>query len=299
MWEYIGSWNDPNYMAHSGVKGQKWGVRRYQNEDGSLTPEGRRHYALLAGGTALGAAAAAGVGHYLGGTTQGKLIRGAIGRGNIKGAGRLVGQSLTRTGKAVKRFAQNKINPIDFEAIRNDTKRMRDARLPYKMKKGVGIAYNAVADAPLAGKKLNKKIGFGTRYNATADAPLAYQRHKKPGIGTGYNAVADGPYTFNNVAGKPKAKKVRNSAPYNSIASGPVASGSKAQFKGQVRQTADRLYQNAATYYRQGRDAAVNFYNNNRGAVRGVGAGLGAIGAGAATAGIARSVDKKKSKKRR
>lgn len=30
--------NDELY--HHGVKGQRWGVRRYQNEDGSLTPEG-------------------------------------------------------------------------------------------------------------------------------------------------------------------------------------------------------------------------------------------------------------------
>lgn len=27
-------------LKHYGIKGQKWGVRRYQNEDGSLTPEG-------------------------------------------------------------------------------------------------------------------------------------------------------------------------------------------------------------------------------------------------------------------
>ena len=31
---------------HHGVEGQKWGVRRYQNADGSLTPEGRQHYGL-------------------------------------------------------------------------------------------------------------------------------------------------------------------------------------------------------------------------------------------------------------
>lgn len=28
-------------LAHHGIKGQKWGVRRFQNEDGSLTPDGR------------------------------------------------------------------------------------------------------------------------------------------------------------------------------------------------------------------------------------------------------------------
>lgn len=34
------------YLVHHGVQGQKWGERRYQYEDGSLTPEGRRHYGI-------------------------------------------------------------------------------------------------------------------------------------------------------------------------------------------------------------------------------------------------------------
>lgn len=31
-------------LQHHGIKGQKWGVRRYQNEDGSLTPAGKKRY---------------------------------------------------------------------------------------------------------------------------------------------------------------------------------------------------------------------------------------------------------------
>lgn len=31
-----------NYLAHYGVMGMKWGVRRYQNKDGSYTPKGRK-----------------------------------------------------------------------------------------------------------------------------------------------------------------------------------------------------------------------------------------------------------------
>lgn len=33
-----------NELVHYGIKGQKWGVRRYQNKDGSLTPEGEKRY---------------------------------------------------------------------------------------------------------------------------------------------------------------------------------------------------------------------------------------------------------------
>lgn len=32
------------YISHHGILGMKWGVRRYQNPDGSLTPEGQRRY---------------------------------------------------------------------------------------------------------------------------------------------------------------------------------------------------------------------------------------------------------------
>lgn len=32
------------YLAHHGIKGQKWGIRRYQNADGSLTAQGKARY---------------------------------------------------------------------------------------------------------------------------------------------------------------------------------------------------------------------------------------------------------------
>ena len=33
---------DNNELMHHGILGMKWGVRRYQNKDGSLTPAGKR-----------------------------------------------------------------------------------------------------------------------------------------------------------------------------------------------------------------------------------------------------------------
>lgn len=47
--EYDGTIVKPDMddiLEHHGVKGMKWGIRRYQNADGSYTAAGRRRYAL-------------------------------------------------------------------------------------------------------------------------------------------------------------------------------------------------------------------------------------------------------------
>lgn len=35
------------YLAHHGIKGMRWGIRRYQNPDGTLTDAGRKRYASV------------------------------------------------------------------------------------------------------------------------------------------------------------------------------------------------------------------------------------------------------------
>lgn len=40
----MGNCNNADELYHYGVKGQKWGVRRYQRTDGSLTAAGKRRY---------------------------------------------------------------------------------------------------------------------------------------------------------------------------------------------------------------------------------------------------------------
>lgn len=42
--EYTHIIPEEDYLEHHGIKGMRWGVRRYQNPDGSLTEAGRRHY---------------------------------------------------------------------------------------------------------------------------------------------------------------------------------------------------------------------------------------------------------------
>lgn len=38
------TWTDGAELYHHGIKGQKWGVRRFQRKDGSLTKAGLRRY---------------------------------------------------------------------------------------------------------------------------------------------------------------------------------------------------------------------------------------------------------------
>ena len=41
---------EEEYLAHHGIKGQRWGVRRFQNPDGSLTSAGKQRYSVGEGG---------------------------------------------------------------------------------------------------------------------------------------------------------------------------------------------------------------------------------------------------------
>ena len=41
---YVAGFPYSDELYHHGIKGQKWGIRRYQNDDGTLTLEGRARY---------------------------------------------------------------------------------------------------------------------------------------------------------------------------------------------------------------------------------------------------------------
>jgi len=121
------------YIVHAGIKGQKWGIRRYQNEDGSLTSLGKERYGKGTGNSLEK--------DYRTANTQ--AIK-TIGDGTSKSlntAGKAIGdignnKSKTVNRKNYKKLSENelraKINRLNLERnygeLTGDTKRVRSGR---------------------------------------------------------------------------------------------------------------------------------------------------------------------------
>lgn len=119
---YYGSYDDAGLM-HSGVKRQKWGVRRYQNYDGSLTPLGRIHYGV---GKGRKAAKAAGYALKRAGRATGRVLSRVKKRvqDNLE-EGRRAEEIRRAKQKAKAEAARDAIEQKRREAILRDPKRLK------------------------------------------------------------------------------------------------------------------------------------------------------------------------------
>lgn len=103
-------------LEHFGVLGMKWGIRRYQNKDGSLTPAGKRKYKI---------------------SSEGKLVKRS--RAEVKSYDKKV-TAVKKANEAKKRKARIRekgLGKNDLDAISNNldmfsTKEINDAVLRNK-----------------------------------------------------------------------------------------------------------------------------------------------------------------------
>ena len=118
--------NDYNSLYHYGIKGQKWGVRRYQNEDGSLTPAGAVRYGIQNRAERVGKAA----------RRKASEIRDI--------ASDKADDVLQKAGKV-----KNGVGQVMNANMKRHKKAVMDATLPYRFigNKVVGKAKNKLSDA--------------------------------------------------------------------------------------------------------------------------------------------------------
>lgn len=98
------------YLAHHGIKGQRWGVRRFQNEDGSLTAAGRKKYYVNSDGTMVKSA------RYRKKQARSGLVKAAIG-------GSMALKTVPKLLNAAKKYSSGKKTGIPAAFKRNELKK--------------------------------------------------------------------------------------------------------------------------------------------------------------------------------
>lgn len=175
-------------LYHHGIKNQKWGVRRYQNPDGSLTALGRIHY---------------GVGKAI--ETTGKVV---------KTTGKVIGNAAVSTGKAVgnavkahneKKLEKKKLKHPELmtdQELREYTNRLNmEASYKEAKKRNRGPVRKVVGD-------ILQKAG-----NKIVDRALNELTNKifdKPDKTTDYEAVLKDPKKFSDKEVADATKRMAN-----------------------------------------------------------------------------------------
>lgn len=160
-----------NELYHHGIKGQRWGVRRFQKDDGTLTPAGRKRYdedfgdaqneggkrsinkdavlkgAAVVGAVALGAVLITNPGARNVVAKYGKTAMASLGTAAGKTAGKVVNKVSERAEKAADKMVDAALAAAGTVAIAKISQRLAvDENTPEPERSGKTIA-NSVAKA--------------------------------------------------------------------------------------------------------------------------------------------------------
>lgn len=145
------------YLAHHGVKGMKWGVRRYQNRDGTLTSAGKRKYGY--GGNDPTPERLKNQTRSLTSAQKQKIARVGVGIATVATAAYVVHKNPEKIGRALSKLKGVKVKDISNAAI-NRGKQVVNTMVQ-SAKEGIK---EGIKDAP---KKATKAVTTGIVMNTT------------------------------------------------------------------------------------------------------------------------------------